>query len=157
MPAARILIRNSLQCDILLISIPPKLKKGEALAYLPKLRRIIKAISLSAVKRVIYISSTGVYGDHNKTLTEPDEPMPDTETGQNTTGGGKSVQGRELHSKHTVIRFGGLVGPRRHPGRFFAGKKDMPNGLSPVNFIHLDDCVGYHYGYYPAKRIWLPA
>jgi nucleoside-diphosphate-sugar epimerase len=44
--------------------------------------------------------------------------------------------------KTTIIRFGGLVGPGRHPGRFFAGKKDIPNGRAPVNLVHLDDCIG---------------
>src|SRR5690606_15302388 len=42
----------------------------------------------------------------------------------------------------TVIRLGGLIGPGRHPGRFFSGKKNVPNGMAPVNLIHLDDCIG---------------
>jgi NAD dependent epimerase/dehydratase family enzyme len=28
------------------------------------------------------------------------------------------------------------------PGRFLSGKKDIPDGLSPVNLIHLEDCTG---------------
>lgn len=39
------------------------------------------------------------------------------------------------------IRFGGLIGPERHPGRFFAGKQNIANGLAPVNLIHLDDAL----------------
>jgi len=43
--------------------------------------------------------------------------------------------------KTTILRFGGLVGPGRHPGRFFAGKTDIANGQAPVNLIHLQDCI----------------
>ena len=129
------------ECDILIISIPPKLKKGEASAYLPKIKRIIQTILHFDIKKVIYISSTGVYGDHNKTVTELDDPMPDTESGGILLKAEKLFQ-QENSFKTAIIRFSGLVGPARNPGRFFAGKKDIPNGLAPVNLIHLDDCIG---------------
>lgn len=46
------------------------------------------------------------------------------------------------HFPHLVIlRLGGLIGYDRHPGRFFAGKKDLPNALHPTNLIHRDDVV----------------
>jgi nucleoside-diphosphate-sugar epimerase len=129
------------ECDVLIISIPPKLKKGETSAYLPKVRRIIQTILYFNIQKVIYISSTGVYGDHNKTVTELDGPMPDTESGK-TLLEAEKLFWQEKSFKTTIVRFGGLVGPGRHPGRFFAGKKDIPNGMAPVNLIHLDDCIG---------------
>jgi len=129
------------ECDLLIVSIPPKLKKGEASAYLPKIKRIIETILHFNIKKIIYISSTGVYGDHNKTVTELDDPTPDTESGRVLLEAENLFQ-QETAFKTTIIRFGGLVGSGRHPGRFFAGKKDIPNGMSPVNLIHLDDCIG---------------
>jgi len=36
----------------------------------------------------------------------------------------------------------GLVGRERKAGRFFAGKRDVPEGNAPVNLVHLDDCMG---------------
>ena len=129
------------ECDMLIVSIPPKLKKGEALAYLPKIRRIIQIILHFNIKKVIYISSTGVYGDHDKTVTELDDPMPDTESGKILLEA-ENLFRQENSFKTTIIRFGGLVGPGRHPGRFLAGKKDIPNGMALVNLIHLDDCIG---------------
>lgn len=46
------------------------------------------------------------------------------------------------HFPHLVIlRLGGLIGYDRHPGRFFAGKKDLPKALHPTNLIHRDDVV----------------
>lgn len=132
---------NFFKCDVLVISIPPGLKKGEGSAYLPKIGHIIRAILDNHIQKVIYISSTGVYGDHNKTVSEVDDPNPDTESGKILLEA-ENLFRSDNSFKTTIIRFGGLIGPGRHPGRFFAGKKDAPNGLAPVNMIHLDDCVG---------------
>ena len=129
------------KCDVLVISIPPGLKKGEGSSYLPKIKHIIQTILENDIQKVIYISSTGVYGDHNKTVTENDDPNPDTEPGKILLEA-EDLFRNQNNFKTAIIRFGGLVGPGRHPGRFFAGKKDIPNGLAPVNIIHLDDCAG---------------
>ena len=129
------------QCDILVISITPKFRKGESTGYLPKIQRIIQTVLQYQIKRVIYISSTGVYGDHNSEVTELDDPQPDTEQSALLLEAEKLFQ-KETAFKTAIVRFGGLVGPGRHPGRFFAGKKDIPNGMAPVNLIHLQDCVG---------------
>ena len=128
-------------CNILVIAITPKFRKGETTGYLPKINRIIDVIKQNQIKKVIYISSTGVYGDHNNEVSESDDPKPDTESGAILWEAEKLFQ-KEPAFKTTVIRFAGLVGPGRHPGRFFAGKKEIPNGLAPVNLIHLEDCVG---------------
>jgi len=129
------------QCDVLVISIPPRFRKGETADYLPKIRNIIKAIEKYKISKVIYISSTGVYGDHNSEVNELSAPAPDTESGRVLLEAEKIFQS-QIAFKTTILRFGGLIGPERHPGRFFAGKKDIPNGKAPVNLIHLDDCVG---------------
>jgi nucleoside-diphosphate-sugar epimerase len=42
-----------------------------------------------------------------------------------------------------ILRFGGLVGPNRHPGKFLAGKENLPGQLWPVNMLHLDDAIGF--------------
>lgn len=42
----------------------------------------------------------------------------------------------------TIIRFGGLIGNGRHPGKHLSGKRNLPGRLWPVNLIHLDDCIG---------------
>lgn len=40
----------------------------------------------------------------------------------------------------TVIRFGGLLGDNRIPGKYFSGKENVP-GHPPVNYIHRKDAV----------------
>jgi nucleoside-diphosphate-sugar epimerase len=128
-------------CDVMVIAIPPKSRSGEGAEYVHKLQRVIDAVHQHQLKKVILISSTGVYSEQNKELNELSDPKP------NTPSGVILFEAEELFRQQTafettIIRFGGLIGPGRDPGRFFAGKKEIPNGLAPVNMIHQDDCVG---------------
>ncbi len=43
----------------------------------------------------------------------------------------------------TILRFAGLIGGQRHPGRSLSGKKDLKGRLWPVNLLHQDDAVGF--------------
>lgn len=128
-------------CSVLIISIPPKRSTAEQHTYLSKIKRIAKNASLHKVPEVIFISSTSVYEDCNGKVDEYTIPNPDTDSG-------KAMLTAELHLREnsdfnsTIIRFGGLIGPGRNPGRFFAGKTAIPNGKAPVNLIHLTDCIG---------------
>jgi nucleoside-diphosphate-sugar epimerase len=42
----------------------------------------------------------------------------------------------------TIIRFGGLLGGERHPGKHLSGRTGIKGKDWPVNLIHLDDCIG---------------
>ena len=128
-------------CDILVISIPPRTRSGEGDSYLAKLHAAVKNVLANRVKKVIYISSTGVYSEQNKTLNELDEPLPDNPSGQILLDA-ENLLREQTEFQTTIIRFGGLVGPGRHPGRFFAGKTEVPNGRAPVNMIYQSDAVG---------------
>lgn len=127
--------------DLLIISIPPKRSSGEAGLYPYKIQRIKTAIQKAGVKHILFISSTGVYGDHNQEVNEDTEPQPDSESGQAILRAEKILKDQK-DFKVTILRFGGLIGPGRDPARFFAGKKNIPNGKAPVNLIHLNDCIG---------------
>jgi nucleoside-diphosphate-sugar epimerase len=128
-------------CDVLIVSIPPKFRKGESSAFIPKIEHLIKLIKQHQINHVIYTSSTGVYGDHQCIVNELDEAKPENEPGQ-LLRKAEQLFKTQTNFKPTIIRFAGLVGPGRHPGRFFAGKTNVPNGLSAVNMVHLDDAVG---------------
>ncbi len=41
----------------------------------------------------------------------------------------------------TILRFGGLIGSGRHPGKHLSGKRNLPGRYWPVNLVHLDDCI----------------
>jgi nucleoside-diphosphate-sugar epimerase len=128
-------------CDVLFIAIPPKSRGGEGAAFIEKIKGIINAIKQHAVPNVVFISSTAVYADNNRHMNEETDPLPNTEAGK-ILFKAENIFRAESSFKTTIIRFAGLIGPGRNPGRFFAGKKEIPNGDAPVNLIHLDDCIG---------------
>jgi nucleoside-diphosphate-sugar epimerase len=130
-----------LRCHSLIISIPPKRSAGEVDSYAPKVARIRAAVIKANVKKVIFVSSTSVYGDHNQHVDEGTEPNPDTASGKAVLQAEHILQDQS-DFQLTILRFGGLFGPGRDPARFFSGKKAIPNGRAPVNMLHLDDCIG---------------
>lgn len=133
--------KSFFKCDTLVVSISPKLRSVDGDGYLPKIQLLIGLIVKYNIKDVIYISSTGVYPERNIVVDENIIPEPDTSSGE-ILFTAEELFRNNIEFKTTVIRFGGLVGPGRHPGRFFAGKKNIPNGRAPVNLIHLNDCIG---------------
>lgn len=74
-------------------------------------------------------------------FSENDNPRTDTETGLRMLEAERIISGI-TRVPVFILRLGGLIGPGRHPGRFFAGRSDIPNGLSPVNLIHQADALG---------------
>jgi len=124
--------------DILFVCIPPKRNSTEFLDYTDKIKTII-SLARNRSRQLIFISSTSVYGDVNKTVDENTQPVPDSTSGELMLKTEKIIL---QEPNHTIIRFSGLFGPERDPGRFFAGKVNIPNGLAPVNLIYQDDAVG---------------
>ncbi|MDR6782502.1 nucleoside-diphosphate-sugar epimerase [Pedobacter africanus] len=128
--------------DVLFICIPPKRAAGLQSDYPYKIRRILNAAKHCKIKHIVFISSTAVYGDTNAELNELNSPAPETDSGKAVLEAETLLQNQK-DITITIIRFAGLVGPGRDPGRFFSGKTDIPNGQAPVNLIHLNDCIGF--------------
>lgn len=125
--------------DVLFICIPPKRNSPELASYPEKISATLSAAK--QVKQVVLISSTSVYGDENNIVNEDSETYPDTDSGKVVLEA-EAILKTARPDTFTIIRFAGLIGPDRNPGRFFAGKTDVPNGLAPVNLIHQQDAVG---------------
>ena len=126
--------------DILILNIPPSRRPDIEGYHLDQMSALSELIEGSNIKKVLFISSTSVYPDVNRSVTERDKLPADKPAG-------RVLQRAEAfwleHAKiqSTVLRFGGLVGRQRVAGRFLAGKRDVKNGDAPVNLIHLDDCL----------------
>jgi len=134
-------IKTFFNVDLLIINIPPKRNQDLTNDYLDKMYNIASAIKESSINKIIFISSTSVYPEDKKVVTE------ETTIDVNSSSAISLYNAEEIfrnvkNLETTVIRMAGLIGPNRHPGRFFAGKENIPNGLAPVNLIHLDDCIG---------------
>jgi len=133
------------ESEILIIDIPPKLRtadpSSEKKAFVEKIKNLIPFIEKSTVKKVLFVSSTSVYGDDNGLVTEESIPNPDTESGKQLVLAEKLLQENQ-NFETTILRFGGLIGEDRHPIKFLAGKENIENPDAPVNLIHQKDCIG---------------
>ena len=123
-------INDFLDSEILIINITSK----ELQAY----QELIHYINSSKVENLLYVSSTSVYENTNREATELNGKLSDTSVIRKIEDLFKSSN----HFKTTVLRLAGLIGPNRHPGRFFKGSKKVRFPDSPVNLIHHDDCIG---------------
>ena len=130
-----------LQTQVLILNIPPHLRSDGGEGYLKQMHLLLEFLSDAPVSRVLFVSSTSVYLDLNRVVTEEDISFTEEQQPDHMLLEAERLfqQGEDWLT--TVLRFGGLVGDDRRPGRFLAGKKNVPNGDAPVNLIHLDDCV----------------
>ncbi|MUH35402.1 SDR family oxidoreductase [Zobellia amurskyensis] len=126
--------------DVLIINVPPKLRGENKENYVQKMRLILKSLRSSTVKKVVFVSSTSVYGDMDGEVTEETTPQPSTESGRQLLECEQLFQ-NESGLETTIIRFGGLIGPNRNPVTMLSKKKNLKNGNAPINLIHLNDCI----------------
>ncbi len=134
-------LTSFLEAKILVLNVPPRLRSGGGETYLHQMHLLLKALLQSPVNRVLFVSSTSVYLDLNRIVTEEDTAFTLAREPDNILLQAERLfQGREDWLT-TIVRFGGLVGRTRQPGRFFAGKTQVPDGDAPVNLIHQEDCV----------------
>lgn len=126
--------------EILIINIPPKLRGPKQEDYVMKMKFLLKAIQECDIGKIIFVSSTSVYGNPEGEVTETSIPRPSSESGRQLLAAERLFRD-EIAIKATIVRFGGLIGNDRHPIHHLTGKKDLENGQDPVNLIHLNDCV----------------
>lgn len=128
--------------ELLLLNIPPGRRNPSLLEDHPKqIQAVINAAMKRGVKKLIFISSTGVYGSNNNIVTEETPPSPERTSGKALV----QIEDYLRHQKEpdiTILRMAGLVGGDRKAGRFFAGKENVKGGSARVNMVHRQDCIG---------------
>ncbi len=118
--------------DVLFLNTPPI----QSLA--PEM--FANKMSESKAQRIIFISSTSVFGGHQGPVDETSSPMPDTQAGHWLHETELSLR-RLLGSRLLIIRPGGLIGGARHPARHLSGRTNIPGGQDRVNLIHRTDLI----------------
>ena len=125
--------------DALVITLPARRTGAGEGFYLQAVQEIVDTALAYHIPRIVFTSSTSVYGNVNGTVKENSPRLPQTASGQVL----KELEDW-LHNlpgtSVDILRLAGLVGPSRHPGRFFAGKS-APDGQHVVNLVHLQDVV----------------
>ncbi len=126
------------QSEYLVINIPPKTSRKGVDHHVESLQSIVKYIP--PTQKIIYISATSVYPKVDHSITEDHDLDYQSERAQ------ALIQAEQLllntfDDRLTIIRFGGLLGHDRIPGRYYSGKK-LEQHQQKVNYIHRDDAVG---------------
>lgn len=129
-----------LNVDALVITLPASRTAQGGENYLLAVQQLVNSALAHGVPRILFTSSTSVYGKGAGNVRESSPLHPETAAGY------VLVQLEQwLHALPNtsvdILRLAGLVGPERHPGRFLAGKTHLPNGELGVNLVHRDDVV----------------
>lgn len=128
--------------DCLVLNLPPGRRNPNVFRDYPMaIAQIVDAFKdLAGFKRIIFVSSTSVYGESIDMIDETTPAVPSTDSGKALLLAEKIVVEDNINS--VILRFGGLAGPGRHPGKFLAGKTGLSSGAQSVNFLHLHDAIG---------------
>ena len=122
-------IKTFLESHILIVNITSK--------NIEAFTRLIAEIEKSSIEKVLFVSSTSIYRNTNSIITESDGAENDDSPLLKI----ENLLRASLKFQTTIVRFAGLIGYSRHPGRFF-GEREIPQPDTPVNLIHRDDCIG---------------
>lgn len=129
------------QSEILVINIPPRSRSGNGAFHLEQIKYLRSLIDNSAIRKVILVSSTGVYPE----VTSAEKYGEDFLISMQNAGNDTIFRAEQLMANNrkydlTIVRFGGLLGDDRVPGKYFLGKEHVA-GHTRVNFIHRQDAV----------------
>ncbi|EAR16271.1 SDR family oxidoreductase [Robiginitalea biformata] len=127
--------------DLLVCNIPPGIRANPQTDYPAKIRHLVRALEDHGVPRLIYIGSTSVYGRSQGVVDEAAEPEPDSESGRQLLRAEEILRASPLAGSSLILRFGGLIGPNRHPVTMLSGRTGLSGGNDPVNLIERTDCL----------------
>ena len=129
------------QSEILVVNIPPRSRTGNGEFHLEQIKYLRGLLDNSTVKQVIFVSSTGVYPELISTEKYAEDfPLSHENTGNDTIFRAEELMEKDRNYRLTIVRFGGLLGDDRVPGKYFSGKENVA-GHTRVNFIHSVDAV----------------
>lgn len=134
-------VEDFLDSDILIINFPPERREDIIDFHVAQINSLVSKLKLSPISKIVFVSSTSVYPDVNREVYEHERLPPPSKISGQALLEVENILQTCARFKTTVIRFGGLIGYDRQPGRFLSGKKEIINGEAYVNLIHRDDCI----------------
>ncbi|SKA30345.1 Nucleoside-diphosphate-sugar epimerase [Chitinophaga eiseniae] len=137
--------------DVLIVNVPPRNRERGVQAHIREISALRQKLESTAIRKVLFVSSTSVYADVNGEVTETDMALPEAPNGAAL----REVEQLLLQSpvfRTTVLRFGGLIGYDRVPTAEILESQRRNNDV-PMNVIHRDDCIAI-IGRLIAENIW---
>lgn len=117
------------------VLIPPNAK----CEYSQTLKPVVQLALEHRCEHLIFTSSTSVYPQAG-TFTESSACDEKTPRGSRMCTAERIFMDAPF-PKLTLLRLAGLIGPHRHPGRFWR-QGQLTDANRPINLVHQDDCIG---------------
>ncbi|MDQ6570203.1 MAG: SDR family NAD(P)-dependent oxidoreductase, partial [Haemophilus parainfluenzae] len=131
-------IQSLFDVDALIITLPPN--RFSSQQYCEHLAFLANQAKKQGVQHLIFTSSTSVFPDISGQFDESSQLSAETEMGKTLIQAEQCLFQSEI-SHCDILRLAGLIGKQRHPVKFLAGKRNLKQGNSPVNLVHLEDCI----------------
>ncbi|ABG42558.1 dTDP-4-dehydrorhamnose reductase [Paraglaciecola sp. T6c] len=134
-----------LHSDIVVINIPPGRRNlannpQASEQFVSDMSALIRQTCIEQSAKLIFISTSAVYGDVEGEITENSQLNPSTESARAHCAIEQFIQ-QNIPQAATILRLAGLVGPKRHPAKFLAGKLDLSGASQVVNLVHQQDVI----------------
>jgi len=131
-----------LDVDYLVVNIPPKAGQQGDTFHPEQMRLLADRVRSSRIKHILYVSSTSVYPELNRELVEANVVTP-AQSAAPALAEAEQIwlSLADQQRAVTIVRCAGLMGDRRIPGKYVAGRT-VDSGNVPVNYIHQTDAVG---------------
>lgn len=124
--------------DFLIINVPPKTSKVGVTHHLRSIESIVPFIKEN--QKIVYVSATSVYPQVDYPIDEKHE-LDHQSDRANALIKVEELLLENFNKRLTIIRFGGLLGYDRIPGKYYSNKK-LEQHQQKVNYIHRDDAIG---------------
>lgn len=132
--------------DLLIVTLPPGGRRLGSAKAMERYSTVLAPIvawgaAQSIPPRLIFTSSTGVYGDASGLVTET-APLDLFSSPSALALTVAETQLSLAYPTNTILRLSGLVAADRHPGRFYGGRERLvPEADAPVNLVHRKDVI----------------
>lgn len=127
----------------LVLNIPPGRRNTQLDDFTNSMLALIDNAVAANVARIIFISTTSVYGDaRNDELNEHASTQPETASAKAHVAIEQHLLDLKMNAKVDVkiVRLAGLTGPDRHPVNSLSGRS-LNAGNKRINLVHIHDVV----------------
>ena len=124
------------ECEIVIYTIPPSSSNEYSELSCLFLNDVLE---INPNATIIYTSSTSVYGNEAREVNEHSLIAPLSDSAKKISEVELYIQ--QNFKEWAIFRMGGLVGGKRHPVKYLAGRSAVSKPLAPVNLLHREDAV----------------
>ncbi|MCY3999317.1 MAG: SDR family oxidoreductase [Bacteroidetes bacterium] len=134
-------IHDFFDSDVVVINFPPGRKRKNVQSFMKEaMNSLLSYLIHGSVQKVVFISSTSVYSSGQVREEDAGKQPPGSPSGIALLAA-ENLLSNATDFETTILRFAGLYGYERSPGRFWSGRV-LPNPENAVNMLHQDDAVG---------------